>query len=99
VLNYATTDCGKAAERIIDNKGLPLLFGIFMGKSRVKGVKPGSDAAQQETEHLVSLLANTFQHVTSKCALLVLPQHFRALLRGWRARSPHARSRCASRAG
>ena len=70
MLNYATTDYGKAAERVIDNKGLNVLFGIFMGKTKVKGVKPGSEAATQETEHVMSIFANMFQHVVSRCALL-----------------------------
>lgn len=38
-LDYATTRHGPACERLVDGGGLKSVFGLFMGKTKVKGPK------------------------------------------------------------
>jgi hypothetical protein len=90
VLVCATTDFQRAVDRVIANKaGLPVLFGLFMGKSKTRGVKAGSDDARQQLESTCSMIANLLHYSQKRCACFEL----------WcsqTCRSAHMRARFAS---
>jgi beta-catenin-like protein 1 len=61
-LDFATTRCGAAAERLVDASGLGALFSAFSGRSaEAARARRGDDAADAEEARAVSLLASLFQ--------------------------------------
>lgn len=65
-LDFATTACPPACERLVDQQGLRTLFGIFMGKLKVK--KQDEAAAKEEEERTVSIIANLLAGLEAKPA-------------------------------
>ncbi|GLI67804.1 hypothetical protein VaNZ11_012092 [Volvox africanus] len=57
-LDYATTRFAVPAEKLVDLGGLKQLFGLFMGKSKVKGPTGEHDVDGEVEERCVSLVSN-----------------------------------------
>ncbi|KAL4421715.1 hypothetical protein ABPG77_002331 [Micractinium sp. CCAP 211/92] len=55
-LDFATTRCAPACDRVVDQQGLKTLFAIFMGKLKVK--RKDESAAAEEEERTVSIIAS-----------------------------------------
>ena len=67
----ATTDFTRAVDRVIAHKaGLPVLFGLFMGKNKTRGVKAGSGEEREQLEAACCIIAN-LMHYTSKRYVLI----------------------------
>ncbi|GIL93422.1 hypothetical protein Vretimale_6066 [Volvox reticuliferus] len=57
-LDYATSRFAVPAEKLVDLGGLKQLFGLFMGKSKVKGPTGEHDVDGEVEERCVSLVSN-----------------------------------------
>ncbi|EFJ40460.1 hypothetical protein VOLCADRAFT_69464, partial [Volvox carteri f. nagariensis] len=57
-LDYATTRFAAPAEKLVDLGGLKQLFGLFMGKAKVKGPTGEHDVDGEVEERCISLVAN-----------------------------------------
>ncbi|KAK9819671.1 hypothetical protein WJX72_000948 [[Myrmecia] bisecta] len=60
-LDFALTRCPAACEHFVDTLGLKSLFGIFMGKSKMKRHKDEDTNEAEEEERAVSIISNLFQ--------------------------------------
>ena len=45
-----------------------MLFGIFMGRNKTRGVKTGSDDARQQLESTTSIISNLMHYTLKRCA-------------------------------
>ncbi|GAX82009.1 hypothetical protein CEUSTIGMA_g9437.t1 [Chlamydomonas eustigma] len=66
LLDFSTTRFPQPCEKLVDLGGLKHLFGIFMGKARIKGPRGGRDVEMEVEERSVSIIFNLFQTLGSK---------------------------------
>lgn len=67
-LDFATTRCSPACDRVVDHGGLKTLFALLMGKLKAKGAggkRADEGALAEEEERCVSVVANLMAGVTS----------------------------------
>jgi beta-catenin-like protein 1 len=65
-LDFATTRCPAAADRVVDAAGLGAVFGALMGRLRPKAGASGAArrdeaAAREDEERAASIVSNLFQ--------------------------------------
>eukprot|EP00775_Hariotina_reticulata_P010490 gene10490-10649_t len=65
-IDFATTRCPPACDRLVEAGALAQLFAVFMGRSKVKNSKGEADkeAAREVEERCISIISNLFQGVT-----------------------------------
>ncbi|WIA28620.1 hypothetical protein OEZ86_011157 [Tetradesmus obliquus] len=66
-IDFATTRCPPACDRLVEAGALAQLFAIFMGRSKIKNSKGDAsdrDVAKEVEERCVSIISNLFQGVT-----------------------------------
>ncbi|KAG1678261.1 hypothetical protein FOA52_013881 [Chlamydomonas sp. UWO 241] len=69
LLDFATTRYGPPCDKLVDMGGLKHLFGIFMGKAKIKGPrgdKSGRDVESELEERAVSIVFNLMQNLGPK---------------------------------
>ncbi|EFN51521.1 hypothetical protein CHLNCDRAFT_27908, partial [Chlorella variabilis] len=63
-LDFATTRCPPACDRMVDQQGLKTLFAIFMGKLRVK--KKDESGTSEEEERTISIISSLLQNIAKQ---------------------------------
>lgn len=63
-LDFATSSCPPACDRVVDQQGLKTLFAIFMGKLKVK--KTEDSAPGEEEERTVSVISSLLQNIAKQ---------------------------------
>lgn len=64
-LDFATTRCGIACDRLVDAAGLKTIFSAFMGKLKPKLKK---EELKEDEERIVSILGNLFEMIPPECS-------------------------------